>query len=442
MKDLLKKMKALIAKGFATKSEKEAIKVAFKELGDDEKEALEDKVGEVDKLPEEEKDDTVEETKSLLKSLFGDFKGETMNEIKEEFKSWIKSQSDLVSKKAGIYSKDAEPERKALNSKFKSFCSALYAGEDALLKEMTTDKTGTPYAGYAVDDELSAEIRHLITEYGVARREMTALQLSKHRYLANNLATDVSVSWVDEGSAIASKQVVLGQVALELNKLGAIITLTSELIADEEIDLFAFVGSRVAEKMAQAEDEAFFKGDGTATYGSFTGLLNDTTINEVIMTGATFASITADDLIDMVDETPAGALSNAKYYLNRTIMSYVRKLKDDNNQYIYQPISVNGPATLWGYPVVLVEAMPSKTDTDADTSFVLFGDLKKACILGYKGAITAKRFDAGIVRNVAGNADINLITTDREAIRWTERVGYIIVLPSAITKLTTGSVSA
>jgi hypothetical protein len=86
--------------------------------------------------------------------------------------------------------------------------------------------------------------------------------------------------------------------------------------------------------------------------------------------------------------------------------------------------------------------MPTKTDTDADTSFVLFGDLKKACILGYKGAITAKRFDAGIFRNVAGNADINLITTDREAIRWTERVGYIIVLPSAITKLTTGSVSA
>jgi len=444
MKDLLKKMKSLIAKGFATKSEKEAVKVAFKELGDDEKEALEDKAGEVEKLPEEEEDKALDETKSLLKSLMADMKMETIEEVKSEFKSWMKSQADLMSKKAGIYANDAKPERKALNAKFKDFCSALYAGEDVKLKEMTTDKTGTPYAGYAVGDELSAEIRHLITEYGVARREMTALQLSKHRYLANNLATDVSVAWVDEAGVIPSKQVVLGQVALELNKLGAIITLTSELIADEEIDLFAFVGSRVAEKMAQAEDEAFFKGDGTSTYGSFTGLLNDTTINEVIMTGSTFASINADDLIAMVDETPtpAGALTNAKYYLNRTIMSYIRKLKDENLQYIYQPISVNGPATLWGYPVVLVEAMPTKSDTDADTSFVLFGDLKKACILGYKGAITAKRFDAGIVRNVAGNADINLITTDREAIRWTERVGYIIVLPSAITKLTTGSVSA
>lgn len=442
MKDLLKLMKSLISKGFATKSEKEAVKLALKELGDDEKEALEDKAGEVDKLPEEKEDDTLNETKSLLKSLMADMKMETIEEVKSEFKAWMKSQADLMAKKVGIYSNDAKPERKALNNKFKDFCSSLYAGDDAKLKEMTTDKTGTPYAGYAVGDELSAEIRHLITEYGVARREMTALQLSKHRYLANNLATDVSVSWVDEGNAIGSKQVVLGQEALELKKLGAIITLTSELIADEEIDLFAFVGGRVAEKMAQAEDEAFFKGDGTATYGSFTGLLNSTTINEVVMSGATFASIDADDLIDMVDETPAGALTNAKYYMNRTIMSYVRKLKDNQNNYIYQPISVNGPATLWGYPIVLVEAMPTKTDTDADTSFVLFGDLKKACILGYKGAITAKRFDAGIVRNVANNADINLITTDREAIRWTERVGYIIILPTAITKLTTGSVSA
>ena len=161
------------------------------------------------------------------------------------------------------------------------------------------------------------------------------------------------------------------------------------------------------------------------------------------MTGTTFASMDADDLLDLVDATPAGALANAKYYMHRSILSIVRKLKAaTTGEYIYQPISVSGPASVWGYPVVLVEAMPASTATAADTSFVLFGDLRKACIFGYKGAIKANRFNAGTVRNVAANADINLITTDREAIRWTERVGYIRIVPTAVTKLTTAAASA
>ena len=271
---------------------------------------------------------------------------------------------------------------------------------------------------------------------------MLALQLSKNSYKANDLATDVSVYWVDEAGSISSTQVVLGQETLELKKGAAIVTLTSELIEDEEIDLAAFIAGRVAEGLAKQEDEAFFKGDGTSTYGSFTGLLEDSNVNEVTMAGSTFASIDADDLIDMVDATPQGALANAKFYMHRTIMSYIRKLKDSDNQYIYQRPSESGPATIWGYPVVMVEAMPSKTDTAAATSFVLFGDLKKACIFGFKGAIKAKMFDAGTVRNVADSADINLITTDREAIRWTHRRGYIIIIPTAVTKLTTASASA
>ena len=78
------------------------------------------------------------------------------------------------------------------------------------------------------------------------------------------------------------------------------------------------------------------------------------------------------------------------------------------------------------------------SDKDAKV-FVLFGDLKKSSLLGYKGSISVDRFNAGIVRNVADNADINLITTDREAIRWIERVGAIALLPTAVTRLKTAA---
>ena len=267
-------------------------------------------------------------------------------------------------------------------------------------------------------------------------------QLYKNSYKANNLATDVTVYWVDEGAVIKSTQAVLGQETLNLVKLGAIVTLTSELLEDTEIDFISFLASRVAEGFAQAEDAAFFNGDGTATFGSCTGLLNATDVNEVTLTGATFASMDADDLLDMIDAIPSGALDSAKFYYHRTIKSIIRKLKASDGTYIYQAPSQSGPATVWGHPEVLVEVMPSKTDTAADTSFVLFGNLRKACIFGFKGGMKASRFNSGVVRNVANDADLNLITTDREAVRWTERIGYIRIIPTAVVKLTTAAASA
>jgi HK97 family phage major capsid protein len=381
--------------------------------------------------------DAISEVEQSLKSLVSKMQDEVGATVANQVKELVKEHLELKEKKAGVYNSEvqADEKRKNINSYLHKFVGALYSNDQAKLKELSTDATGSPYGGYVVDSELSAEIRHLITEYGVARREMMTVQLSKNTYRANNLVTDVTVGWVDEGAVIGSTQVVLGQETLELEKLAAIVTLTSELLEDQEVDLLSFVGSRVAEAFAKEEDTQFFQGTGTP----FTGLLNVAGVNEVEMTSASIASMDADDLIAMVDETPQGALSNAKFYMHRTLMSLVRKLKDLQGQYIYQPISATGPATIWGYPVVLVEAMPSFSDDDAETSFVLFGDLKKACILGYKGAITATVSNSAVVRNVANNADINTFTTDREAVRWTERVGYIAILPNAVTKLTTGA---
>jgi HK97 family phage major capsid protein len=125
--------------------------------------------------------------------------------------------------------------------------------------------------------------------------------------------------------------------------------------------------------------------------------------------------------------------------MHRSVRNLVRKLKSNTGEYIYQNPTENAPAMIWGRPVVEVEVLPSVADSDANTPFVIYGDLKKACLFGYKGAISADRFNAGVVSNVAGNGDINLITTDREAVRWVERVGYITILPSAVTVLSTAS---
>lgn len=451
MKELLKYLKSLTAKGYATAEEKAKVAEMVKELDADEAEVVAPKVEEAAALPEKENaaeptDDDVDEG---VKALFKKHAENVEKRVIENVKSFVEEQAELAKKHAGVYNPDIAEKRKGLNATFRELCKGLLNGDEAKLKEMTTDDTGSPYAGYTVDSELSAEIRHLITEYGVARREMQAVQLTKGDYKANNLVTDVTVYWVDEGAVVSSTEAVLGNDTLTLKKLGAIVTLTTELLEDTEIDFISFLASRVAEGFALAEDQAFFDGDGTATYGGFTGVLRNTSLNTVTMgAGKTaFTDITAELLLDMVDKTPAGALTNGKYYMHRTIMSIVRKLRADAvaggdaaGAFVYQAPSAQGPATIWGYQVVLVEAMPAVTDTAVSKAFVLFGDLRKACIFGYKGDMKAARFQGGSVRNVANTADINLITTDREAVRWTQRIGFITIVPKAMTRLVTAAV--
>ena len=440
--ELLKRIKALKKQGFATADEKAKLATDVAKLKAEDQEAIADDVEAVNDLPETAVADSAAEDAEVEKGIKALFDRHA-DRIHGEVKDYIKEQNELIEKKAGVYHPEVQGKRKELSARLRDITKALLSGDDTKLKEMTSDATGSPYAGYTVDSELSAEIRHLMTEYGVARREMFAIPLTKGSYKANNLATDVTVYWVDEGAVVGSTQAVLGQEDLTLKKLGAIVTLTSELLEDTEIDFISFLASRVAEGFARAEDLAFFRGDGTSTYGGFTGLLEAADVNEVVLAGTTFASMDADDLLEMIDETPSGAQANGKFYYHRTIKSIIRRLKDQEQRYIYQAPSEGGPATVWGRPEVLVEAMPTATDTAADTSFVLYGDLRKACILGYKASgLKASRFNSGVVRNVAANADINLITTDREAVRWTERTGYVRIVPTAVTKLTTAEASA
>lgn len=459
----IKKLRALLAKGFATAQEKAEIKSELETQSDDVKEIAADDVEAVEALPETDPSDGAvdQEVEKAIKAIFNkemkelDGKGGSLKkEIIEETQKIIDQHKSKMEKGVGAYSDEAKKDtkRKVLNKYLREGMKALMGGSDtkefeSIRKEMTTDSSASPYTGYLTDELLSAEIRHLTTEYGVAAREFNTVTLMQSSYKANNLATDVSVFWVDEAGSISSTQAVLGNATLELKKLATIVTLTRELLQEQEIDFVSFIGGRVAEGFAKAEDEAFFVGDGSSTYGGFVGLLNHASVNEVTMATAdnSFTDVSVEYLREMQDTTPSGALANAKYYMNRTILTQVRNLREDAvsagdgaGAFIYKSPIASEPANIDGYPIVLVEAMPGIGDTDTETAFILFGDVKKATIRGVRGGIQVDRFNAGSIRNVADNADINLITTDREAVRWIEQVGYIAILPTAVTMLTTG----
>lgn len=426
-----------MAKGFATADEKAELMKLFKELSAEEQEAEKGDKDSADALPETDpkagadEEEAVKAIKGFVKSSLDLELGKAKAQIEKDLADWKAKQEQLIAAKAGAYSPDVAAKRAKTNTYLREISKAVLSNDLLKIKELTTGDAGS----YIVDHELSAEIRHLMTEYGVARREFFTTALSKHEYDANSLVTDVVVGWVSEGSVIGTVGVTLTQSALKLKKLAAIATMTRELLEDSEIDLFSFIAERVAEGFAKAEDQAFFTGEGTGdtANGEFDGLLHDTDIVDVEEYDSA-AGITPENIYACVDALPQGAHANAKWYFNRTWNSKIRLVKDGDGRYLNQdPLQASETGTLAGYPKVYVEAMPDSTHDDAP--FILFGDLRKACILGYKGGIAVDRFNAGLVKNTAGNADVNLITTDREAVRWVSRVGAVIVLPSAVVRL-------
>jgi len=73
--------------------------------------------------------------------------------------------------------------------------------------------------------------------------------------------------------------------------------------------------------VSKEEDAQFFDGSGSP----WTGILRNASVNLQDMTaGDHVADLTADDLLDMIDKTPAGALPGAKFYMHRSILSVIR----------------------------------------------------------------------------------------------------------------------
>jgi HK97 family phage major capsid protein len=111
-----------------------------------------------------------------------------------------------------------------------------------------------------------------------------------------------------------------------------------------------------------------------------------------IATGAasTLASTDpTDTLIDIVYALKAGYRQNATWVMNRKTQAALRKLKDENGQYIWQPpASAASRAMLMGFPVVESEDMPN---IEASKFPIAFGDFKRGYLVVDRAGIRILR---------------------------------------------------
>lgn len=384
--------------------------------------------------------DSAQGVKALLAKQIAEAAEELGNKASEEVLSNFKKGIEASRAKAAVAGPQGSPKANEATRKFlralksKNFAEAKELSKKAVSTDTGAEEPWDSDAGYLIPEELLAEIKRVQqVGYGVARQEMQNLPFSgaSNTRKIPTLSSSVILNWVEEGGKIASSKPKFGVVTQTLKKLAGTVILTNEIIEDSAIDLAGLIAKLFAEATQKEEDLQFFNGSGTP----WTGILKNTAINIVTQTSGDVNQLTADDLLDMIDATPSGALAGAKFYFHRTILSVLRKLKDEQGQYIYQRPQDGTPGQIWDYPYMTVEAFPARSTVTTNTKYILFGNLKNTCVFGDKGGMRVMFLDQATLTDDDGETVVNLAEQDMVATRITERVGYVVVLPEGLTVL-------
>lgn len=232
--------------------------------------------------------------------------------------------------------------------------------------QVGTDSEG----GYLVPDEFKRTLVEALEEQNIFRTLAHVIQTSSGDRKIPVVASKGSASWVDEEGAIPESDDSFGQVSIGAYKLGTMIKVSEELLNDSVFDLEAYISREFARRIGNKEEEAFFTGDGT---GKPLGVLAETGGAEVGVTATAAAAFTADEIFDLFYSLKAPYRRSAVFVMNDASVKALRKLKDNNGQYLWQPsLTAGAPDTLLNRPVYTSAFMPALA---AGAKSILFGDL-------------------------------------------------------------------
>ena len=232
--------------------------------------------------------------------------------------------------------------------------------------QVGTDSEG----GYLVPDEFEQTLVEALEEQNIFRSLAHVIQTSSGDRKIPVVASKGTASWVDEEGTIPESDDAFSQVSIGAYKLGTMIKVSEELLADSVFDLESYISREFARRIGNKEEEAFFTGDGS---GKPLGVLAATGGAQTGVTAASATAITADELMDLYYSLRAPYRKSSVFLMNDSTVKAVRKLKDANGQYLWQPsLSAGTPDTLMGRPVYTSAYMPALA---AGAKGVLFGDL-------------------------------------------------------------------
>jgi len=281
----------------------------------------------------------------------------------------------------------------AIRSGFKRVSNVLQEGVDS-------------DGGYLVPDEYDRRLIDVLDEENIMRSLATKIATSGEHKI-NIAATKPAASWIEEGGALTFGDATFDQILMDAHKLHVAIKVTEELLYDNAFGLENYIITQFGKALANAEEDAFLNGDGT---GKPTGIFAETGGGTVA--GTLTAAIKSDDMLDLVYALRRPYRKSASFIMNDKTLLALRKLKDNNGQYIWQPSYQAGESDrVLGYAV--------HTSAFAPEDAIAFGDYKYYNI-GDRGTRSFKQLN----ELFAGNGMIGYVAK--------ERVDGKLILPEAV----------
>ena len=231
--------------------------------------------------------------------------------------------------------------------------------------QVGTDSEG----GYLVPDEFERTLVEALQEENIFRQLATIITTSSGDRKIPVVATKGTASWVDEEGAIPESDDAFGQVSIGAYKLATMIKVSEELLNDSVFNLEQYIAKEFGRRIGAKEEEAFFVGDGT---GKPTGIFNATGGAGVGITTASATAITIDEIMDLFYSLKSPYRKNAVFVTNDATVKSIRKLKDGNGQYLWQPsVTAGQPDTILNRPLKTSTYVPGIA---AAAKTIAFGD--------------------------------------------------------------------
>lgn len=273
--------------------------------------------------------------------------------------------------------------------------------------------------GYLVPEEWDSRLIDVLNEENIMRGLATHITTSGEHKI-NIAGAKPTAAWIEEGGALQFTDAKFGQKIMDAHKLHVAVKLTEELLYDSMFDLASYITTQFGIAIANAEEDAFLNGDGK---GKPTGLFDETNGGTVAKT-LTGTKLGTDDVLDLVYALKRPYRKKASFIMNDQTLAALRKLKDNNGAYIWQPSYQAGePDRLLGYAVHTSAFAP---ELAAGKPVMAFGDYSYYNI-GDRGSRSMQE----LRELFAGNGMIGYVAK--------ERVDGLLVLPEAVQILKAGA---
>ena len=291
----------------------------------------------------------------------------------------------------------------AIRSDFRHVSNVLEEGDDAK-------------GGYLVPAEWDSRLIQKLEDENIFRALATTISTSGEHKI-NIAATKPAAAWIEEGDALTFSDATFDQTVLDAHKLHVAIKITEELLYDNAFNLENYIIDQFGRALGNAEEDAFLNGDGA---NKPLGIFAETGGGERSVEVAA-GKLTADDILTLIYSLRRPYRKNASFIMNDQTLATMRKFKDANGAYLWQPSYQAGePDRLCGYTVHTSAYCPG---LEAGKCAIAFGDYSYYNI-GDRGTRSFQE----LRELYAGNGMIGYVMK--------ERVDGKLVLPEAIQVLT------